>query len=82
VAKLYLSQKNYRGAESRLEDALAAKPHDPEATFLWAESLERLNQASDAMEAYRDYLGLEPQGKFGPKAQRALKRLEQKSAAK
>jgi tetratricopeptide (TPR) repeat protein len=82
VAKLYLSQKNYRGAESRLEDALAAKPNDPEATFLWAESLEKLKQASDAVEAYRDYLRLEPQGKFGPQARRALKRLDQKSASK
>ncbi|HKW74167.1 MAG TPA: tetratricopeptide repeat protein [Terriglobales bacterium] len=76
VAKLYLSQKNYRGAESRLEDALAAKPHDPEATFLWAESLERLHRSSEAVGAYRSYLTLQPQGKFAAQARRALKRLE------
>ena len=80
VAKLYLSQKNYRGAESRLEDALAAKPHDPEATFLWAESLERLQRPSEAVGAYRSYLTLQPQGKFAAQARRALKRLDRRKA--
>ena len=82
VAKLYLKQKNYRGAESRLEDALAAKPNDPEATFLWAESLEKLKEPSDAMEAYSEYLKLEPQGKFADQARMALTRLNRKSASK
>lgn len=81
VAKLYLSQKNYRGAESRLEGALAAKPHDPQATFLWAESLEKLHLSSEAVEAYGSYLKLQPQGKFAASARSAVKRLDQKSAS-
>lgn len=82
VAKLYLSQKNYRGAESRLEDALAAKPNDPEATFLWAESLEKLHETSEAVEVYGAYLKLQPQGKYAATARKSLTRLEQKSASK
>lgn len=82
VAKLYLSRKNYRGAESRLEDALTAKPHDPEATFLRAESLEKLQRTSDAIEAYRSYLMLEPRGKFAMPARMRLKRLKEKSSSK
>lgn len=82
VAKLYLKQKNYRGAESRLEEALAIKPSDPEAGFLWAQSLDKLQMRTEAAEAYRDYLKLQPQGKFSVQSRRALMRLDQKSVSK
>jgi Tetratricopeptide repeat len=82
VAKLYLKQKNYRAAESRLEDALADKPHDPEATFLWAESLEKLQRTSDAVAAYSSYLTLAGQGKFAADSRTGLKRLNQRNAVK
>lgn len=81
VGDFYLNErKNYAGAAMRFRDALAHKANDPLATFKLAQSLEGLGQIDEAREDYQAYLKLQPQGQFAGQANKALERLQGKSA--
>jgi len=82
VGDFYLNErKNYKGAELRFRDALEHKPNDPLATFRLAQSLEGLSQFEEARKTYETYLKLEPNGHFVEQANKALERLESKTAS-
>ena len=83
VGDFYLNErKNYKGAELRFRDALEHKPNDPLATFKLAQSLEGLRQFDEARQTYATYLKLDPNGRFVEQANKALERLESKTAEK
>jgi tetratricopeptide (TPR) repeat protein len=75
VAKLYFKSKNYAGAASRFRDALEALPHNPEATFKLARSLEKLRKTDEARDMYQSYLKLQPKGQYAKEAVSALEHL-------
>ena len=82
VGDFYLNErKNYKGAELRFRDALEHKPNDPLATFRLAQSLEGLSQFEEARKTYETYLKLEPNGHFVEQANKAVERLESKTAS-
>lgn len=78
VADLYFKDGNYAGALLRYEDALHYVPDDEAAAIGIAESARRLGKRDKALEAYKNYLQLAPQGK---KAKEARKAVEELSAA-
>lgn len=78
VADLYFKDGNYAGALLRYEDALHYVPDDEAAAIGIAESARRLGKRDKALEAYKNYLKLAPQGK---KAKEARKEVEELSAA-
>jgi Flp pilus assembly protein TadD len=80
VGKIYFNEKNYRGAELRFRDALLRKPHDEEAAFRLAESLDRQHKAEQAKEAYQSCLDLASGGQYGERSRKALERLQISSA--
>ena len=81
MGDFYLNErKNYKGAELRFRDALEHKPNDPLATFRLAQSLEGLSQFDDARQNYESYLKLDPNGHFAEQANKALERLQSKTA--
>jgi len=82
VGDFYLNEKrNYMGAALRFRDALEHKPNDPLATFRLAQSLEGLSQFDEARQTYATYLKLEPNGRLVDQANKALERLQSKTAS-
>lgn len=79
VGDFSFKNKNYGGAELRFRDALNYKPHDPEATFKLAESLQRLGKNDEAGEGYEAYLKIQPAGVYAERARTALQRLKTNS---
>jgi tetratricopeptide (TPR) repeat protein len=75
VANLYFKDKNWAGAESRLREALAAQPADPEATFKLARSLDKLGKSNEARETYQRYVSLQPNGAYAKQAADSLARI-------
>lgn len=80
VGKMYLKEKNYRGAEFRFRDALDRKPDQPEATFHLAKSLEMLSKSDQARQTYKAYLRLQSDGTYADQARQALHRLDSSTA--
>jgi tetratricopeptide (TPR) repeat protein len=74
IANLYFKDKNWAGAESRLREALAAQPTNPEATFKLARSLDKLGKSNDAREMYQRYMSLQPNGVYAKDAADSLAR--------
>ena len=82
VGDFYLNEKrNYMGAALRFRDALEHKPNDPLATFRLAQSLEGLSQFDEARKTYESYLKLDPNGRLVDQANKALERLQSKTAS-
>ena len=82
VGDFYLNEKrNYMGAALRFRDALEHNPNDPLATFRLAQSLEGLSQFDEARQTYATYLKLEPNGRLVDQANKALERLQSKTAS-
>ena len=77
VAKMYFSEKNYRGAELRFRDAALRQPDNPEATFRLAESLDHRHKNEEARVFYRDFLPLQTNGPHADLARKRLQHLEQ-----
>jgi tetratricopeptide (TPR) repeat protein len=75
IANLYFKDKNWAGAESRLREALAAQPTNPEATFKLARSLDKLGKSREALETYQKYVSLQPNGAYAKEAAEALARI-------
>ena len=76
VGDTYFKQRNYRGAESRLREALEYKPHHPEATYKLAVSVAKLGKSDEARELYESYLKLAPSGPYADRARKALRKIE------
>ena len=75
IADLYFKDGNYAGALGRYEEALSFVPDDEEAAFGIAECASKLGKREEAIEAYKTYLKLAPQGKKANQARRALRNL-------
>lgn len=75
IANLYFKDKNWAGAESRLREALAAQPTNPEATFKLARSLDKLGKSDEAREMYQRYIRLQPSGAYAKEAADSLARI-------
>ena len=76
VGDSYFKERNYRGAESRLREALEYKPHDPETTYKLAVSVDKLGKIDEARELYEAYLKLAPGGVYAERARKALRKIE------
>jgi tetratricopeptide (TPR) repeat protein len=81
VGDTYFKEKNYRGAESRLREALEYKPNHPEATYKLAVSVDRLGRTGEACELYKAYLQLAPAGPYVDQARKALRKIEKSGNA-
>ena len=69
-------KQNYSAAISRYREALEYKPHDAEATFKLAEVLNKVGDTAGAMENYRAYLKILPNGPYAKKAKEELGKLK------
>jgi tetratricopeptide (TPR) repeat protein len=76
IADLYFKDGNYAGALSRYAEALHFVPDDETAAFGVAESARKLRKRDQAVEAYKTYLKLAPQGKKAKQARKAIAELE------
>ncbi len=81
VGDFYYKKENYHAAVSRYREALEFKPHDAEATFKLAEALVKTGDTAGAIENYRAYLKILPNGPYAKKAHEALDKLKAKPAA-
>ena len=75
VADFYLKSGNERAAYMRYQDALRFKQDDAVAHFGLAELAQKAGKDAEAMEHYRAYLKLEPDGTKAKQAERALTQL-------
>ena len=75
VGDFYFKKGNYRAAQSRYRDALKWKSNDALATYRLAESLEKLQEWSEARKYYESYLKILPNGEFAQQARDAVERL-------
>ena len=81
VGDFYYKKENYQAAISRYHEALEYKPHDAEATFKLAEALNKTGDTANAVENYKAYLKILPNGPYAKKAHEALDKLKVKSAS-
>ena len=79
VGDFYFKKENYSAAVSRYREALEYKPHDAEATFKLAQVLEKTGDNAGAMENYKDYLKILPNGPYAKKSQEELDKLKKRS---
>ena len=78
VGDFYYKKENYQAAISRYREALEYKPHDAEATFKLAEALNKTGDTAGAVENYKAYLKILPNGPYAKKAHEALDKLKTK----
>jgi tetratricopeptide (TPR) repeat protein len=76
VGDYYYSQKNYRAAVSRYQEALQWKANDAIATFKLADAEEKLGNKDAARKNYLAYLKILPSGPKADDAKKALERLK------
>lgn len=81
VGDFYYKRESYTAAVSRYREALEFKPHDAEATFKLAEALNKTGDTAEAIENYRAYLKILPNGPYAKKAHEALEKLKAKGGA-
>jgi tetratricopeptide (TPR) repeat protein len=75
IADLYFKDGNYAGALGRYEEALSFAPDDEDAAFGVAECASKLGKRDEAIEAYKTYVKLAPQGKKANQARKAIQNL-------
>jgi len=75
VGDFYFKRKSYRAALARYQDALAWKDNDAIANFRMAQCYEKLDQPTEAIAHYQEYLKILPQGPLSKDAHKALQRL-------
>ena len=75
VGEFYFDRGNYRAAESRFVQALQFNPSDPRAMYDLARSLQKLNQALQAISRYQACIDLEPAGLYADRSRKALQDL-------
>jgi len=86
VGDFYFKRQNYKAAIARYKDALIYKSNDAIAEYRLAESLDKSGSPQEAVDHYKAYLKILPDGHDAKDAKKALERLQteskQKSAAK
>ncbi len=75
VANFYRNRGNYMAAYLRTKDALSYQPDDAEINYSLAEFAQKLGKKDEAVEHYKTYLKLAPQGPKSKTAQKALQQL-------
>jgi len=75
VGDYYFSQKNFKAAISRYQEALEWKPNDAIATYRLAVAFEKDGDAKDAAQNYQAYLKILPEGPYAKDSRKALERL-------
>jgi len=75
VGDFYFKRKNYKAALARYQDALDFKENDAVATFRLAQCFEKLDQPDQAINHYRQYLKILPEGPFAKEARKSLEKL-------
>jgi tetratricopeptide (TPR) repeat protein len=76
VGEYYLKRKNLKAAESRFQEALEFKPHDPAATMLLGSVYERTQRPLEAYRLYAEYVASAPGGERAEEADGGLERLQ------
>jgi tetratricopeptide (TPR) repeat protein len=76
IGGFYAKKGNHRAASARYLEATKWDPSYAEAYWRLGESREELKQYNFAIEAYRKYLQLEPEGRESKEAQKRVSRLE------
>jgi tetratricopeptide (TPR) repeat protein len=76
VGDYYYSQKNYRAAVSRYQEALQWKANDATALFKLGDAEDKLGNKDDARKNYTAYLKVLPNGPKAEDAKKALDRLK------
>jgi tetratricopeptide (TPR) repeat protein len=82
VGDFYFKRKNYRAAEDRYREALYYKDNDALATVRLAQSLEKLDQPTEALQEYETYLKILPSGPQAEEAKKAIARLSNSKPTK
>ena len=76
IGDFYAKKGNHRAAAGRYLEATRWNPSLAEAYWKLGHSRDKLNQAANALEAYRKYVGLEPDGKQAHEAKKRISELE------
>ncbi len=76
VGDFYFKKKNYGAALERYREALFYKPNDALANFRMAQALDKLARLDEAVEHYREYLKIMPNGPQAEEAKKALEKLK------
>lgn len=76
VGDFYFKRKNYHAAEDRYREALFYKNNDALATLRLAISLEKQDQATEAIAEFENYLKILPAGPQAEEAKKAIVRLK------
>jgi tetratricopeptide (TPR) repeat protein len=75
VGDYYFSEKNYRAALSRYQEALESKPDDSAIYVRLGRVLEKLGEATRAFESYDASLAADPAGPSTEEARQSAERL-------
>jgi hypothetical protein len=75
----YKVNRNYVAAISRFCEALDYKPNDAVATFWLAQSLDKAGDLKAALETYKEYLKILPEGPYALQTKKAIERLNSKA---
>jgi tetratricopeptide (TPR) repeat protein len=79
VGYFYMNKKNYRAAESRLQEAAELKPDAAAAWVGLAQAQQKLGKNEAARQSYEEYLKLIPDGAGAEQAKKAMAELKNAS---
>ena len=74
----FKTKRNYTAAISRFCEALDFKPNDAIATFWLAQSLEKAGDLAAALDTYKAYLKILPEGPFAADSKKSIERINAK----
>lgn len=77
IGHFYAKKGNHRAAAARYLEATKWNPQSSEAYLRLAESRDELDQGPQALDAYRSYLALEPDGKQAKRSKERIAQLEE-----
>ena len=76
VGYFYMNKKNYRAAESRLQEAVELKPDAAAAWVGLAQAQQKLGKNEAARQSYEEYLKLNPDSAGAEQAKKAMADLQ------
>jgi tetratricopeptide (TPR) repeat protein len=76
VGYFYMNKKNYRAAESRLQEAAELKPDAAAAWVGLAQAQQKLGKDDAARQSYEEYLKLKPDSAGAEQAKKAIASLQ------
>jgi Tfp pilus assembly protein PilF len=76
VGYFYMNKKNYRAAESRLQEAAELKPDAAAAWVGLAQAQQKLGKDDAARQSYEEYLKLNPDSAGAEQAKKAIASLQ------